>query len=65
MKSFVQFVGAAFVTIFMYAIPIVLTLSFVYDWNGTLKLFIVIFTVAQLVMLFMFIYEAVTKDDDA
>ena len=65
MKSFVQFVGAAFVTLFMYAIPIVLTLSFVWKWNSIFKLFMVIFAVGQLAVLFMFIFEETRKDDDA
>jgi hypothetical protein len=65
MKSFVQFVGAAFVTLLMYAIPIVLTLSFVWKWNSIFKLFMVIFAVRQLAVLFMFIFEETRKDDDA
>lgn len=65
MKSFVQFVGAAVVTILMYAIPIVLTLSFVCDWSSIFKLFMVIFAVGQLVVLFLFIFFEVLKDDDA
>lgn len=65
MKSFIQFIGAAFVTILMYAIPIVLTLSFVCDCGGFFKLIMVIFAVGQLAMLFMFIFAEVMKDDDA
>lgn len=64
MKSLVQFVGSTFVTVLMYAIPIVLTLSFVRDWDDSLQFVMVVLAVGQLVVLFMFIYAEVLKDDD-
>jgi len=64
MKSFVQFVGAVVVTLLMYAIPILLTLSFACDWDDALQFVVVVLAIGQLAVLFMFIFAEVLKDDD-
>lgn len=65
MKSIIRVIGSAVFTLAMYAIPIVLTCSFVYEWDGIIRLFLVIFSSAQLVFLFVFVLMEAQKDDDA
>lgn len=51
MKKIIHVLGAAVFSAFMYAVPIIATLSFAYNWSGFCKLVCFISAFAQFAVL--------------
>lgn len=62
MKKIIHVLGAAVSSAFMYATPIILTLSFVYNWSGLCKLVCFISAFAQFAILVTVVLNITTKN---
>ena len=51
MKEFITAIGILLFSLFMYAIPIVLTLSFALNWDGYVQFVLVLIAIIQLALI--------------
>ena len=51
MKAFITTIGILLFSLFMYAIPIVLTLSFALNWDGYVQFVLVLIAIIQLALI--------------
>ena len=63
MKKIINVLGAAVFSAFMYATPLVLTLSFVYNWSGFCKLVCFISAFAQFAVLVKVVLAKTEEDE--
>lgn len=47
MKSLFIFIGSFIITIILLAIPVLTTLSFVYNWDGFIKFILIAFAISE------------------
>ena len=63
MDKIVRVIGAIVYSLFMYSVPIILTLSFVYDWNASFQFTYGVVAIGQFVVLVLDVLMKAKEDE--
>lgn len=64
MKTLAEIIGAIIISIVIFAIPIVTTLSWACSWDDFIKYILTIICTSELVLLFVYILPKVMLDEE-
>lgn len=63
MGKIVRVIGAIVYSLFMYSVPIILTLSFAYDWNASFQFTYGVVAIGQFVVLVLDVLMKAEEDE--
>jgi len=62
MKDTIIIIGSIVVSLFLMGIPIIMAISFIYDWGTFLKYVLVMFSLSELLVLSMLIGQSAMNE---